>query len=208
MPAFTTKLNLYLPGGGSTEEITPDEAADIDKLNQNFELLDEAVGAAMVTSVTLPASPWDGQIAFEKDTGAMKVWDDDEDEWVVPGSSASAFEDLDALDGSDLPQGSTVSVEGAGVGTGCLNPFVVFRKDADDVWRVESAALLFDTKTNLDAFVSSESARLKSGLNRLWDEATGREYLWVVSALRPTSILLSDTAPATPVDGQLWGDTS
>lgn len=40
MPAFTPTLNLYKPGGGSTGVITPDEVADIDRLNQNFDLID------------------------------------------------------------------------------------------------------------------------------------------------------------------------
>jgi len=41
MPDFTEFLNLYLPGGGSTGTITPDEVADIDRLNQNFRLIDD-----------------------------------------------------------------------------------------------------------------------------------------------------------------------
>lgn len=41
MAAFTTFLNLYLPGGGSSGTNTPDEVADIDRLNQNFSLLDD-----------------------------------------------------------------------------------------------------------------------------------------------------------------------
>ena len=40
MGAFTSFLNLYKPGGGSTGNITPDEVADIDKLNLNFDAID------------------------------------------------------------------------------------------------------------------------------------------------------------------------
>lgn len=40
MPASTPFLGLYKPGGGSTGVITPDEVADIDRLNQNFDLID------------------------------------------------------------------------------------------------------------------------------------------------------------------------
>lgn len=40
MPAFTSFLNLYKPGGGSTGLILPDEVADIDRLNQNADLID------------------------------------------------------------------------------------------------------------------------------------------------------------------------
>ena len=41
MGAFTAFLNLYKPGGGSTGNITPDEVADIDKLNLNFDTIDD-----------------------------------------------------------------------------------------------------------------------------------------------------------------------
>lgn len=40
MPAFTPFLNLYKPGGGSTGLIVPDEVADIDRLNANFDSID------------------------------------------------------------------------------------------------------------------------------------------------------------------------
>lgn len=40
MPAFTTHLNLYLPGGGSLGIGGDDEEADIDKINQNMQALD------------------------------------------------------------------------------------------------------------------------------------------------------------------------
>lgn len=44
MPAFTPNRNLYLPGGGSLGIGGDDEAADIDKLNENFQKLDEWSG--------------------------------------------------------------------------------------------------------------------------------------------------------------------
>lgn len=40
MSATTPFLNLYKPGGGSTGLITPDEVADIDRLNTNFDSID------------------------------------------------------------------------------------------------------------------------------------------------------------------------
>lgn len=41
MPAFTAHLNMYLPGGGSLGIGGDDEPADIDKLNQNFQKIDD-----------------------------------------------------------------------------------------------------------------------------------------------------------------------
>lgn len=69
----TSRLNLYLPGGGSTGLI-PDEVADIDKLNQNFRILDDAIGFKLVTSGTRPASPFLGQPIKETDTGDIRYW--------------------------------------------------------------------------------------------------------------------------------------
>ena len=44
MAGSTPNLDLYLPGGGSTNIWTPDEVADIDPLNNNFLKIDEAIG--------------------------------------------------------------------------------------------------------------------------------------------------------------------
>lgn len=41
MPAFTSFLNLYKPGGGSTGTITPDEVFDVDRFNANADLIDD-----------------------------------------------------------------------------------------------------------------------------------------------------------------------
>lgn len=41
MPAFTTHLNLYLPGGGSLGIGGDDEEADVDKINQNMQKIDD-----------------------------------------------------------------------------------------------------------------------------------------------------------------------
>lgn len=54
MPAFTPNLNLYKPGGGSSGILTPDEVADIDRLNANFDLLD--AWSVEIDSVSDPAT--------------------------------------------------------------------------------------------------------------------------------------------------------
>lgn len=74
MGASTNKLGLYLPGGGSTGTITPDESADIDKINNNMQLLDAAAGFKVCTSTTRPTPPYDGQPIYETDTGKLKVY--------------------------------------------------------------------------------------------------------------------------------------
>lgn len=44
MGAVTPILGLYKPGGGSTGTIVPDETADIDRLNENFDAIDAWAG--------------------------------------------------------------------------------------------------------------------------------------------------------------------
>lgn len=86
MPAFTTRYGLYKPGGGSTGIITPDEIADIDKLNGNFDVIDAALGSASGTSGSRPGSPKDGQIFRESDTGNTVVWSSAGSYWAPVGT--------------------------------------------------------------------------------------------------------------------------
>ena len=89
MPASTTRLALYKPGGGSTGTITPDEVADIDKLNANFDKIDAAAGASGYTSTTRPGSPFNGQLIYESDTRQMTRWDQGLGQWVLASSPAT-----------------------------------------------------------------------------------------------------------------------
>jgi hypothetical protein len=41
MPGNTPELDLYLPGGGSTGLFGVDETADVDRLNENFQKIDD-----------------------------------------------------------------------------------------------------------------------------------------------------------------------
>lgn len=52
MGVFTPNLGLYKPGGGSSGLIEPDEAADIDKLNGNSDILDSTIGTMESTLTT------------------------------------------------------------------------------------------------------------------------------------------------------------
>lgn len=54
MGALTPTLGLYKPGGGSSGVITPDEIVDVDKLNENSDLIDAeaaSVRAALAAQV-------------------------------------------------------------------------------------------------------------------------------------------------------------
>lgn len=84
MGTQTTRVKLYMPGGGSSSIGGADETADVDKLNQNSQLLDNVIGAKGYTSTTRPATPFQGQIILETDTGNMMVFDTSRGsgEWV------------------------------------------------------------------------------------------------------------------------------
>ncbi len=110
MSASTTKLGLTKPGGGSTGVITPGEIVDIDVLNGNFDKIDEASGAGLVTSTTRPASPFSGKIIYESDTQQAAIYSGGQ--WIYLGAALKrlvAFKDNATY---NIPDFSTVAREG------------------------------------------------------------------------------------------------
>ena len=97
MGQTTSRLGLYLPGGGSTGTITPDEAADIDKINDNMSKIDAAAGATVCTSGTRPSSPYNGKLIFETDTNYVRVWDSATSTWDLVGGSTYPATNLTGL---------------------------------------------------------------------------------------------------------------
>ena len=94
MPAFTENLNLYLAGGGSTGTITPDEVVDIDRINQNFRVLDTAHGEIRADLDPLIADTAHGEIRADldpliADTGW--VYDSSGIFTISPGWTLSTF---------------------------------------------------------------------------------------------------------------------
>jgi hypothetical protein len=79
MATNTTKLGL----------IKPDfvDVVDVADLNTNADDIDAAVGFALVTSSTRPATPWAGQAIFETDTDLAFVWDGTA--WMPSGGGGS-----------------------------------------------------------------------------------------------------------------------
>lgn len=65
----TTRLLLNKP---NPDPVTGD-FVDISKLNENADKIDAAISATPCTSATRPASPFQGQIILETDTGRMYV---------------------------------------------------------------------------------------------------------------------------------------
>ena len=93
MPSFTSNLNLYLPGGGSESIGGSDEAADIDKVNQNFQKLDKYAWVQGGTSTERAAIPLGerrlGLIFTESDTNIMWMWVGTRWVSIVTGASSS-----------------------------------------------------------------------------------------------------------------------
>ena len=83
MADSTSRLGLYLPGGGSSGLNTPDEVVDIDKINDNMRLIDTGMGALPTTSSTRPAEPFDGQLVYETDTRNLRIWLADKSVWEL-----------------------------------------------------------------------------------------------------------------------------
>lgn len=92
MPSFTPNLSLYLPGGGSESIGGSDEAADIDKLNKNFQKLDKYAWVRGGTSTERAAIPLGerrlGLIFTESDTNIMWMWVGTQ--WVSIATGASS----------------------------------------------------------------------------------------------------------------------
>jgi len=96
--ALTTKLSLYLPGGGSSGLILPDESLDVDRINDNMKLIDAAIGTGVFTSGTRPSTPFPGQTIYESDTRNYMYWSIASSRWVPIGTPNAASDALrDAL---------------------------------------------------------------------------------------------------------------
>jgi hypothetical protein len=90
MATTTTRLSL----------IKPDfvDVVDVSELNSNADDIDAAVGAAVVTSATRPASPWTGQIIYETDTLSARIWNGTA--WVGVGGGGGGLADTLMLMGA------------------------------------------------------------------------------------------------------------
>jgi hypothetical protein len=151
MGALTPRLSLYKPGGGSTGLILPDETADIDTLNANFDKIDTAIGARNVLSTTRPATPFDGQPVFERDTGNLSIWDAVNTRWQVPNPTLLVA-DLNAL--AAFTAGS---FEGRRIHVDVLNADFLA---VDGAWVQIDTALAADTATR-DAEYAKGSANYR-----------------------------------------------
>lgn len=85
MTDFTPILNLYLAGGGSESVHGADEAADIDKINDNFLEIDGAVGLKSWTTATRPVSPFVNQFGLNTTLDTLEKWNGAT--WVEAGPS-------------------------------------------------------------------------------------------------------------------------
>lgn len=163
MPAFTTKLSLYKPGGGSTGTITPDETADIDKINDDLDIIDAAVGAEICTSGTRPSTPYDGKIIFETDTKRFRTWRQSNTTWEAGATARGQLTrylvtDLTALTAiADATIGDTLFMTTPGTGIDALNWEAFAGSGVSIDWRVRDTVVAA-TKADLDTFIAAVAA--------------------------------------------------
>lgn len=155
MGDLTPRIALYKPGGGSTGTITPDETADIDKLNDNADILDEIAGIPIVTSSTRPADPYDGMGIFESDTGLIRIWRQSITTWVLPNQT-STVSDLDALAAL-----SASDFEGRRIHVDALN---VDFQAVDGAWVQQGIARVADAATRTTEYAKASAAYLVQGV--------------------------------------------
>lgn len=163
MAATTSRLSLTKPGGGSTGLITPPDPVDIDVLNANFDKIDSVMGLQVVTSVTRPASPFDGQPIFETDTKRIRVYRQSGATWDTGDTqrgtrTAYLVADLTALDLiADAIVGDTAFMTTPGTGIDSLKWEAYAGTGAGIDWRVADTVVA-DTKANLDTFIAAVAA--------------------------------------------------
>jgi hypothetical protein len=139
MAGTTPNLALYLPGGGSTGVHTPDEVADIDPLNQNFQKIDTFAGSVGNLSTqnkqyTGPATAI-GTVTGQKLGDEYQESDSNKFLWRYDGSNWVLFQAGSAL----IRPGSV-----GGTGTSLVNGVVALSSASGDV----SVLDCFSTKYN------------------------------------------------------------
>lgn len=101
MPAYTTRLALYKPGGGSTGLIPVDEVVDIDKINDDLDKIDANLGAARFASTARPATPYAGQlISLTDKQNRLEFWDGTA--WRFPTLWFTNLTEMDAAYGQTV----------------------------------------------------------------------------------------------------------
>lgn len=93
MATATTRLGLRKPDPADTINVAADLAGPYDKI-------DEAVGALVCTSGTRPASPFEGQLIWQTDTGTAHVYAGGQ--WLAVVSTPSPI---------DLTDGATINTD-------------------------------------------------------------------------------------------------
>lgn len=163
MSAATTRLNLTKPGGGSTGLIMPPDPVDIDVLNANFDKIDASMGFKVVTSVTRPAGPFDGQPIFETDTKQIRVFRQAGAIWDAPGYGRGGLSDylvanlaaLDTITDATIGDSAWMTTPGTGIDPMRWRAYAGVGGSID--WQ-PADTIIAATKANLDAFIAAVAA--------------------------------------------------
>lgn len=225
MSALTTRLQLYKPGGGLSGLITPDEIADIDRINSNFDTIDLNSGFRVVTSGTRPLSPYDGLPILETDTKKISIWNNTAGQWQSPGAERGSgtdyvVADLNSLAGiTDALPGDTVTVTAA-------DGWTFQRNIANNAWGQVRPGRFASAATRTTEFAKAAGAYLVVGAqsiradigNSLWDyNGTAWVPAQALTPITPTSVsgagttlvgktIVLGAATASQLNGLFTGD--
>jgi hypothetical protein len=222
MSASTTRLSLTKPGGGSTGLITPADIVDIDVLNANFDKIDAAIGAQVVTSTTLPSTPFAGEFVFESDTKRIRVYQGGS--FVAPSTergslttySTAAIAALDAIADAQVGDLAYMSDPGNGnAGTGLIDALkweAISGTGATIKWRTNDRVVT-DTKAHLDTFIAAvaatdlqfrigQEAFLTASGTRLRFTSTAGAYVGL-GLVRPTAAVATTGTSTINDDGSI-----
>jgi hypothetical protein len=206
MSASTTRLSLTKPGGGSTGLITPADVVDIDVLNANFDKIDAAIGAQVVTSTTLPSTPFAGEFVFESDTKRIRVYQGGS--FVAPATergsltiySTATIAALDAIADAQIGDLAYMSDPGNGnAGTTTIDSMLWEATSGAGTatrWRAVDVVVA-DTVAHLNTFIAAVAATdlifRPAGMARALDTALFYYFTTFAGAYVPAFAYLGNT---------------
>lgn len=156
MPVFTPHLHLAKPGGGSSGTI-PDETADIDVLNGNFDVLDSWATATDAGIANAKLSRQGLNATVSVSSGSFTQLDDGS--YQFTNAAGISFDNVFDGSGADMYE---IDIHTASVGTGIKG--IKFRAggaDSTDTFSYTLFSVLYDgTTTNAPGPGSSVTAAM------------------------------------------------
>lgn len=205
MADSTPNLNLYLPGGGSSGTITPDETADIDPLVENFRKIDTAVGdpdnqnrqwTGPASSIgTIPVSPKDGDTYQETD-GSKILFERIGGLWVPVGTYASLYRPTAQSLAAGVPTDVSFTAQGAQKGFAPVLPAVSLVTPVAGDYQISASIVVSQTGANfanLGLFIDGVQVRSVTGSvfphTNAYSQCTITPLIRTIAAAKPIKLV-------------------